>query len=106
MIAINYNDIIIEEYLNNKKNEIEKLIHTKNDHSNKLLSKVLKNCDLLTKHYKILIKPNFDKKTEEEQKREKNVQKHGKAMQEKISSRTRGVKIKLLEKGGLFSIKL
>ena len=106
MIAINYNDIIIEEYLNNKKNEIEKFIHAKNDHSNKLLSIVLKNCDLLTKHYKILIKPSLDKKSEEEQQREKNMQKHRQAMQAKISSRTTGVKIKMPENGGLFTDKI
>ena len=106
MIAINYNDIVIEEFLNNRKKEIGKFIHAKTDHGIKLFSIVLKNCDLLTKHYKILIKPSLDKKSEEEQKREKRVRNHLKRMQEKISARTTGVKIKMPENGGLFTDKI
>ena len=107
MIAVNYNDIVIEEYLkNNKYKQIGRFIHAKNDHCNKLLSIVLKNCDLMTKHYKILIKPNLDKKSEEEQKRERRVIKHLKAMQEKISDRTTGVTIKMPDNGGLFTDKI
>ena len=107
MIAVNYNDIIIEDYLNNKRGkEIGKFIQYKNDHSNKLLSIALKNCDLITKHYNILIKPSLDKKSEEEQKRERRVRKHLIRMQEKLANRTTGVKIKMPENGGLFTDKI
>ena len=107
MISVNYNDIIIEDYLDNKKTkEIGKFIHSKNDHSNKLLSIALKNCDLMTKHYKILIKPSLDKKSEEEQKRERHVQKHLIKMHAKIISQTTGVKTKMPDNGGLFTDKI
>lgn len=71
MIAINYNDLIIEEYLNNNKKELGKFIHARSEHSVKLLSIVLKNCELLEKHFLLLIKPSLDEKTEEERIREK-----------------------------------
>jgi hypothetical protein len=107
MIAVNYNDIIIEDYLNNKREkDIGKFIHSKSDHSSKLLSIVLKNCDLLTKHYNILIKPSLDKKSEEEKKREKHIRRHFQARQEKITKYTTGVKIKMPENGGLFTDKI
>ena len=107
MVTVNYNDLIIEKYVNNKKEkEIGKFIHAKNEHSNKLLSIALKNCDLMTKHYKILIKPSLDKKSEEEQKRERHIQKHLLAMQEKILSQTTGVTTKMPDNGGLFTDKI
>ena len=107
MIAVNYNDLIIEEFLNNKRaKEIGKFIHSKSEHSNKLLSIILKNCDLMTKHYKILIKPSLDKKSEEEKKREKHIQKHLLAMQAKILNTTTGVQIKMPTNGGLFTDKI
>lgn len=71
MIAVNYNDLIIEEYLNNNKKELGKFIHARSEHSVKLLSIVLKNCELLEKHFLLLIKPSLDEKTEEERIREK-----------------------------------
>ena len=106
MIAINYNDLIVEEYLNNKNIEIGKFIHAKSEHSNKLLSIVLKNCDLFTKHYKILIKPSLDKKSEEEQKRERKLKIHLLKMNEKIIKHSTGVKTKMPENGGLFTDKI
>ena len=107
MIAVNYNDLIIEEYLNSRKvGEIGKFIHSKNEHSNKLLSIIFKNCDLMTRHYKILIKPSLDKKSEEEHKRERHVQKHLLAMQAKILSQTTGVTTKMPDNGGLFTDKI
>ena len=63
IISVYYNDLIIEEYLNQKKPEkIGKFIQYKNEHSNKLLTILLKNCDLFTKHFKLLIKPKLGQK--------------------------------------------
>jgi len=109
ILAVNYNDLIIEEYLDNfhKKNvKIGKFIHANSEHSNKLFSIILKNCDLITKHYKILIKPSLDKKSKEEQKRELKIQKHFLAIQERILSQTTGVKTKMPDNGGLFTDKI
>ena len=106
MIAVNYNDLIIEEYLNNNKKELGKFIHARSEHSVKLLSIVLKNCELLEKHFLLLIKPSLDEKTEEERIREKNLKKHLIAMQEKTLSQTTGVKIKMPDNGGLFTDKI
>ena len=107
IISVYYNDLIIENYLNSKNiGKIGNFIHTKNQHSNKLLTILLKNCDLFSKHFKILIKPNLDKKSEEEIKREKKLRKHKIAMQNKILSRTTGVKTKMPENGGLFTDKI
>ena len=106
MIAINYNDLVIEEYLENPEKEIGKFINVKSEYSVKLLSIVFKNCDLFTRHYRLLIKPNLDDKSEEEQKREKNLRKHQIAMQQKIWSQTTGVSIKMPSNGGIFTDKI
>ena len=51
------------EFLNSKKfDKIGIFIHNKNEHSNKLLTILLKNCDLFSKHYNILVMPHLDKK--------------------------------------------
>ena len=109
IVAVSYNDLIIEEYLNNaNKNNIEigKFIHAKSEHSNKLFSMILKNCDLITKHYKILIKPNLDKKSKEEQIRERKLHKHLLAIQARILSQTTGVIAKMPDNGGIFTDKI
>ena len=106
MITINYNDLVIEDYLNGITKNIGKFIHSKSEHGNKLLSIILKNCDLITKHYQILIKPSLDQKSEEEKKRERKLQRHFLKMQDKIASKTTGVKIKMPENGGLFTDKI
>ena len=52
MIPVYYNDLIIEESLENDKNITSlKNIITKSEHSNKLLIIIFKNCDLFSKHY-------------------------------------------------------
>ena len=107
IISIYYNDLIIEEYLNGKKvDKIGKFIHNKNEHSNKLLTILLKNCDLFSKHFNILVMPNIDKKNKEEIIRENNLRKHKSAMQNLILSRTTGVTTKMPENGGLFTNKI
>ena len=107
IISVYYNDLIIEEYLEGKSSDkIGKFIHTKSEHSNKLLTILLKNCDLFSTHFKILIKPNLDKKNKEEIRRENNMRKHKLAMQNHISSRTTGVSTKMPENGGLFTDKI
>ena len=107
IISVYYNDLIIEEYLDGKNTDkIGKFIHTKSEHSNKLLTILLKNCDLFSKHFKILIKPNLDKKNKEEIRRENKMRKHKLAMQNQILNRTTGVKTKMPENGGLFTDKI
>ena len=70
MIAINYNDLIIEEGLESKKEFAGKFIITRSEYSNKLLIIVFKNCDIFSKHYDLLIKPKIDQKVKKK-KREK-----------------------------------
>ena len=107
IISIYYNDLIIEEYLNAKKvDKIGKFIHNKTEHSNKLLTILLKNCDLFSKHFNILIRPDLDKKNKEEIIRENNLRRHKLTMQNQILSRTTGVKTKMPENGGLFTDKI
>ena len=107
IISIYYNDLIIEEYLDSKKfDQIGKFIHNKNEHSNKLLTILLKNCDLFSKHYNILVMPHLDKKNKEEIRRENNLRKHKLAMQHQISSRTTGTTTKMPDNGGLFTDKI
>jgi len=109
ILAVNYNDLIIEEYLENAHKrtiKIGKFIHANSEHSNKLFSIILKNCDLITKHYKILIKPSLDEKSKEEQKRQLKIQKHLLAIQTRILSQTTGVTIKMPDNGGIFTDKI
>ena len=107
IISIYYNDLTVEEYLsNNKFNVMDKFIHTKSEQSKKLLTILLKNCDLFSKHFNILIKPNLNIKDKEEIRREKKVRKHKLALQYQISSRTTGVNIKMPDNGGLFTEKI
>ena len=107
MISVYYNDLIIEESL--ERNEInisQKFIITKSDHSNKLLIIIFKNCDLFSKHFELLIKPEIDKKSNEEKKREEKLRKHLLIMQQKILSKTTGVVQKFPENGGLLKNKI
>ena len=107
MISINYNDLIIEENLeNNQKNFSEKIIITKSEHSNKLLIITFMNCDLFSKHFELLIKPEIDQKSEEEIKREEKLRKHLLIMQQKILSKTTGIAQKIPENGGLLKNKI
>ena len=115
IISVYYNDLIIEEFLDkrrinkndlNKTEIIGKFIHTKNDHSIKLFTILLKNCDLITKHFDILIKPNLDKKSKEEIRRENIIRKNKIAIQNQILLRTTGVPTKMPENNGLFTNKI
>ena len=105
IISIYYNDLIIEEYLNNKQFKIGKFIHSKSEHSTKLLTILLKNCDLFSYHFHILIKPYLDTKNKEEIRRDNNLRKHKLSMQNQILSGI-GVKTKMPENGGLFTDKI
>ena len=107
IISVYYNDLIIEEYLKSKKDhKIGKFLHSKNEHSNKLLTILLKNCDLFSRHFDILIKPNLDMKDKEEIEREKALRKHKLEMQNKNLKSKTGVTIKIPENGGLFTDKI
>ena len=105
MISVYYNDLIIEESLENK-NFSEKFLITRSEHSNKLLCIIFKNCDLFTKHFDLLIKPEVDQKSKEEKKREEKLRKHLLMMQQKILSVTTGVAQKMPENGGLLKNKI
>ena len=115
IISVYYNDLIIEEYFENQNrnendihniNIIGNFIHSKSEHSLKLFTILVKNCDLFTKHFNLLIKPNLNKKDKEEIKKENIIRKHKIAMQNHILSRTTGVAIKMPENGGLFTEKI
>lgn len=112
MICVNYNDLIIEKYLNEKgeksfnKNEIGNFIHLNSEYGEMLFRMVLKNCSIITKHFNILKKPEKDSQTASEEKREQGVLEHKLEMQKKILKETTGVKMKLPENGGLFSEKI
>ena len=107
MIAVNYNDLVIEENIENISGSFPDIfiINTTN-HSKKLLIIIFKNCDIITKHYDLLIKPEVDQKSQEEKLREEKLQKHLLLMQQKILSKTTGVAQKLPANGGLFKTKI
>ena len=107
MISIYYNDLVIEESLENNKNILSgKFIITNSAHTNKLLVIIFKNCDIFSKHYDLLIKPEIDQKSKEEKKREEKLRKHLLIMQQNILSKTTGVSQKMPENGGIFKDKI
>ena len=67
---------------------------------------VFKNCDIIKKHYDLLIKPEADKKSKEEKLREEKLRKNLLLMQQQILSKTTGVAQKLPDNGGLFKNKI
>ena len=107
MITVNYNDLVIEENLEDIKSNFPDIfiINTTN-HSKKLLIIIFKNCEIIKKHYDLLIKPEADKKSKEEKLREEKLRKNLLYMQQKILSKTTGVTQKLPENGGLFKNKI
>jgi hypothetical protein len=111
MISVYFNDLVIEESLEKTQNiSSMKFIITKSEYSNKLLIIIFKNCDLFSKHYELLIKPEFDQKSKEEKKREEKlmlnnlkfeeVRNNVKKNQEKLEEK-RNLKLKSLEKKDL-----
>ena len=107
MIAVNYNDVVVEENLENIKGNFPDIfINQITNHSKKLLIIIFKNCDIITKHYDLLIKPELDTKSPEEKRREEKLRKHLLLMQQKILSKTTGVTQKLPENGGIFKNKI
>jgi hypothetical protein len=107
MISVYFNDLVIEENLEKTQNiSSMKFIVTKSEYSNKLLIIIFKNCDLFSKHYELLIKPEFDQKSKEEKKREEKLRKHLIIMQQKILSSTTGIIQKIPENGGLLKPKI
>ena len=107
MITVNYNDLVIEENLEDIKSNFPDIfiINTTN-HSKKLLIIIFKNCEIIKKHYDLLIKPEADKKSEEEKIREEKLRKNFFYMQQKILSKTTGVTQKVPDNGGLFKNKI
>ena len=107
MITVNYNDLVIEENLEDIKSNFPDIfiINTTN-HSKKLLIIIFKNCEIIKKHYDLLIKPEVDKKSEEEKIREEKLRKNFFYMQQKILSKTTGVTQKVPDNGGLFKNKI
>ena len=107
MLAVNYNDLVIEENLENKQTIFPDIFIIKNiNPSQKLLTIIFKNCDIIAKHYDLLIKPEADKKSKEEKIREEKLRKNLLFMQQKILSKTTGINQKLPGNGGLFKNKI
>ena len=107
MITVNYNDVVMEENLENVKSNFPNMfIIQTTKHSKKLLTIIFKNCDIITKHYDLLIKPESDQKSTEEKRREEKLRKHLLLMQQKILSKTTGVTQKLPENEGIFKNKI
>ena len=108
MISVNYNDMVVMNYLDNYQNttNINKIelkddfIHVSSEHGNKLFEMIMKCCNLLKKHYELL-NNNEEKRKENEKKIIKDKIKMIKLM--KISS---NVEIKLPDDGGLFFEKI
>ena len=107
MISVNYNDLVIEENLEkSQRNFPDVFINVTTKHSKKLLVIIYKNCDIIKKHYDLLIKPEADQKSPEEIMREEKLRKHLLYMQQQILSKTTGVTQKLPENGGFFQNKI
>ena len=102
MISVNYNDIIVMEYLNKNKNyiNIEKIkpiddfIHVKSMCGSALYQIILQSCDLLRKHYELIPK-RIDKNNIDMI----NQQRHNIEINNDIN-------IRLPESGGLFPEKI
>ena len=103
MISINYNDMVVTDYLDKYEatsniNKIElkdDFIHVSSEHGNKLFEMIMKCCKLLRKHYELLNR-NEEKIKSKEKKlfRDK--------LKMLILSQTSNVEIKLPVEGGLF----
>lgn len=112
MICVNYNDLVVEKYLNEKgeksfnRNKIGKFIHEDSEEGEILFRMIVKNCSIITKHYNLLRKEEKDIRDPLEAKREEAILEHKLEMQKKILKSTTGIKMKLPDNGGLFSKKI
>ena len=103
MISINYNDMIVVDYLDKYEttsniNRIElkdDFIHVSSEHGTKLFEMVMKSCKLLKKHYDLI-----NSNEEIIKKKEKRIIRDKLKMQK--LSKTSNVEIKLPDNGGLF----
>ena len=90
MLSVNLNDLVIEEYLDKKgpkkfnKGEIKDFVQTKSEHGAKLFCMILRNCQIMSKHFKLISKPGIDNENEEEKKKEILKLKHKSLIKEKI----------------------
>ena len=104
MISVNYNDMVVMDYLDKYEsttniNKIElndDFIHVSSEHGNKLFEMIMKCCKLLRNHYELLNRNE-----------EKNKLKEKRIFKDKIkmlilSKTSSTVEIKLPEDGGLF----
>ena len=107
MISVQYNDIVVMDYLDKYEdiiniNKIElkdDFIHVSSEHGNKLFEMIIKSCKLLKKHYDLLNNNEEIVKT-----KEKKIIKDKLKM--KQLSKSANVEIKLPDNGGLFFEKL
>ena len=112
MITVNYNDLVIEEYLDKKgakkfnKGEIKDFIHTKSEFGAKLFCIIMKNSKIMTKHFNLIPKPSPDKKSIDEIKNEKLKLEHKLNSQEINEKNTTGIPIRMPLNGGLFMEKI
>ena len=109
MISVNYNDIIVMDYLDSHKDvlKIDKInlnddfIHVSSEHGNNLLKMITKFCDLLKNHYDLLnINEEIIKEKEKKLFRDKRKMEKSKKLNSNIPE------VKLPENGGLFGEKI
>lgn len=106
LIAVNYNDNIVYDFIELKTKNIEGFIHSKSESKSLLFKMVLKSCDILKKHYSLLQKQDSDSQSNQERKREMKINKYKLALQAKIEATTTGVKLALPSNGGLIVDKI
>ena len=101
MVSVNYNDLVIEEYLNNNKSN--SFLHTKSESGQLLFKMIIKSCVVVNKHYQL-------KKDEEKHYERKSNQTHITNIDKKEINRNtkkkrtnpNGVPFKRPDKGILF----
>ncbi len=113
MLSVNLNDLVIEEYLDKKgpkkfnKGEIKDFVQTKSEHGAKLFCMILRNCQIMSKHFKLISKPGIDNENEEEKKKEILKLKHKSLIKEKIiNNDSIKLKTRIPKNEGLFLEKI
>ena len=109
MISVNYNDLVVMDYLDTYQNtlNIKKIelnndfLHVSSDHGNKLLKMIMKSCELLKRHYDLL-----NKNEEIIKEKEKKLIKDKKNLKKLMLDNFNKVGVKLQENGGLFAQKI
>ena len=109
MISVNYNDIVVMDYLDKYENTTnidsielkEDFIHQSSEHGNKLFEMVMKSNELLKRHYDLL---NNNEKVMKGN--EKKLIRDKKQIEKIILTKSNKAEVKLPESGGLFMEKV